>query len=469
MDNSKNLFALSLSSFVVNLSYGLIMPFIPLYLKAIGSIITLPIIGNIGIAAQIGFLAAGFMISRAFLAPKYGALSDYSGRKPIILVGLIFYSFLSAFYGFATNFWLLFIARFLQGVASAAVWPVAEALVADSSTEEKIGRNLGLFMLSMQFGWAFGPFIGSAGYYYVHAVLGFSSVFSYRALFLATAILSLISAIICELLVTDPKNTAPLKLKEIFVTIWVMLVALFKSTQTLARRNKTPLLKKPKIFLAMYAYGLLNGFAFSSIFPLMTIFLLDYYHLSIETIGVVVGLGSVVGMLMNPFGGWISDKRGRIPILWFSTIVGGIFLILIGVKLTFALLVAVFVLRQMAMAIRMPVFRAFQTEIVPSEVRGEEFGSVQMYFNIGSIIGPIFGGYMYDLLYGVEWEFHNYTFYGLIFLFSLTVFLSIVSLAGLTIANRKIMHKKSGNGLKKIYVATTMDLLDEELLLPAKK
>ncbi len=432
MDRTRTLFALSLSSFVINLSYGLIMPFIPLYLAAIGETVDIPIIGSIGIATQIGFLAAGFMISRAFLAPKYGALSDSSGRKPVILVGLIFYGFISAMYGFASSFWLLFIARFFQGVASAAVWPVAEALVADTSSEEKLGRNLGLFMFSMQIGWAVGPFMGSAGYYLINQYFGLGDLASYRALFLSTALLSFLSAILAHLLIHDPKEEKPMTIGEIGKTIGIMIIAPTRSTKSLAKTARTPLFKKPPILIAMYGYAVLNGFAFSSIFPLMTIFLLDYYHMSTEVIGVVIGLGSVVGMFMNPLGGWLSDRKGRIPILWFSTLTGGFFILLLGIKMAIAWLIAVFILRQMSMAIRMPVFRALQSEVVPANKRGEEFGTVQMFFNIGAIIGPIFGGIVYDKVINLTWTVGGITILGIFTLYAMTIGLSVISLASLT-------------------------------------
>ncbi len=440
MDHTRTLFALSLSSLVINLSYGLIMPFIPLYLAAIGETVDLPVIGSIGIATQIGFLAAGFMISRAFLAPKYGALSDSSGRKPIILVGLIFYGFISAMYGFASSFWLLFVARFFQGVASAAVWPVAEALVADTSSEEKLGRNLGLFMFSMQIGWAVGPFMGSAGYYLINQYLGLSDLASYRALFLSTALLSFLSAILAHFLIYDPKQEKPMTMGEIGKTIGIMIIAPTQSTKSLAKTPRDPLLKKPPILLAMYGYAVLNGFAFSSIFPLMTIFLLDYYNMSTEAIGVIIGLGSVVGMFMNPLGGWLSDRKGRIPILWFSTLTGGFFILLLGIKMAIAWVIAVFILRQMSMAIRMPVFRALQSEVVPADKRGEEFGTVQMFFNIGAIIGPIFGGVVYDKVINLSWVINGVTILGIFTLYAMTIGLSLLSLASLTI----VYHKEQG-------------------------
>ena len=109
------------------------MPFFPLYADEILSEFVI-FNATIGIALQIGILTSSFMFMRFLLAPAFGGLSDSSGRKPIILVGMTVYALLLVGYGLAYYLLSLLVLRTLQGLASAAVWPIGEALIVDTST-----------------------------------------------------------------------------------------------------------------------------------------------------------------------------------------------------------------------------------------------------------------------------------------------------------------------------------------------
>jgi len=205
-DSPSAIFALCLASFTVVLGFGVIIPFLPLYADALlTDIIVGPVIISIGL--QVGVMASAFMFSRFILAPAYGQLSDTQGRKPIILLGMVLYAFLMAGFGLAGDFISLLIVRLLQGVASAAVWPVAESLVVDLSSTKKTGRNLGWFMLSMQAGMVMGPFMGfvlSTGF----TLIGLDEIAVYRFSFLGMALFGILSTIIVIFFVKEPNKHA---------------------------------------------------------------------------------------------------------------------------------------------------------------------------------------------------------------------------------------------------------------------
>ena len=142
----KNIFALMAASLIVNLAFGVIIPILPLYVEEIAADIIVGPWLVVQVGMQVGMLTSAFMISRTVLAPIFGKLSDSEGRKPIILVGMALYGILCFGFGLANDVFTLFIVRFLQGIASAAVWPVAESLMADLSHERDLGKNMGLFV-----------------------------------------------------------------------------------------------------------------------------------------------------------------------------------------------------------------------------------------------------------------------------------------------------------------------------------
>ncbi len=67
------------------------------------------------------------------------------------------------------------------------------------------------------------------------------------------------------------------------------------------------------------------------------------------------------------------------------------------------LLIGIFIVRQMVQQVNMPAFRALQADLVEAEKRGLEFGNVQMFYNLGAVIGPIIGGLIYDKFRYITW------------------------------------------------------------------
>jgi MFS family permease len=131
------------------LGFGIILPLLPLYVNHFGGG---PIVA--------GWLAATFSIMQFLFAPLWGRLSDLHGRRPFILLGLIgsFVSFL--IYGFATQLWMLFAARTMAGILTAASLPTAQAYIADVMPPEKRSRGMALIGVAFGVGFATGPWIG---------------------------------------------------------------------------------------------------------------------------------------------------------------------------------------------------------------------------------------------------------------------------------------------------------------------
>ncbi|NNC25257.1 MFS transporter, partial [Salinisphaera sp. USBA-960] len=65
------------------------------------------------------------------LQAPIGSASDSYGRKPFIFYGLLLLAPATAVQGFVTEPWMMVLARFIQGVAGAAVFAPALALAGD--------------------------------------------------------------------------------------------------------------------------------------------------------------------------------------------------------------------------------------------------------------------------------------------------------------------------------------------------
>jgi DHA1 family multidrug resistance protein-like MFS transporter len=425
-----NLIALCLASFVVVTGFGVILPFLPLYAKEI--LVEFYIPGfpiPIGIAFQIGIMTSAFMLTRFLLAPAYGDLSDISGRKPLILVGMSIYTFLLFGFGLAFDFLSLLTLRALQGIASAAVWPVGEALIVDTSTKTTTGRNLGYYIMSMQAGMAAGPFIGFIFYATLNGLVGFPPLLSYRLTFVCQGVMGLLATIIVALLVKDPRRfekESQTIISSFMSAIKQMVRKTIQSPKYLITIFSASEVYRNKSLYTIYLVAVINGFGNAMIFPIIALFLDDYYLLDPEIIALVIGIVGILALSGNPLGGILSDKVARKHVVWISGFLRGVVYLFLGIKLGILVAIVIFTLQRFLWAIYQPAFRATQSELIPEAVRGKEFGLVQALFNFGSVLGPIIGGVLYDLLLGISFNIIGLEYIGVGITFAVAGVLGII-------------------------------------------
>ncbi|MFW9993554.1 MAG: MFS transporter [Candidatus Odinarchaeota archaeon] len=431
----RNLFSLCLASFIIITGYSVIVPFLPLYANDILSEFSLLGIITVGIGLQIGIIMAGNLMMKFFLAPVYGDLSDLTGRKPIIVLGMASYTILMAGYGFANDFSSLFILRVLSGIASSAVWPVGQALVVDTSDKEKVGRNLGLYLLSMIAGLTTGPFMGY-GFFTVLSNAGLSELTSYRLTFVSVSLFGLLGTLFVIFFVRDPVT---LELERISMkmlygsAIKIMVVKTFKSPVILARMLLKATTYRTRSIYAIYTVAMINGFATALLIPIIALFLEEFYLLGPDTIALIIGIVGVLAFFGAPIGGTLSDKIGRKQTVVSSGLAGGFIMILLGFQTGIFTLIVIFALLRFCMTIMQPSFRALQNDLVPESVRGKEFGIVDASFNFGSFLGPLIGGFLYDIFFDFSFDFGN----GLLFIGSGITF--VLSGVLIIIANLVLM------------------------------
>ncbi|MHA1200626.1 MAG: MFS transporter [Candidatus Heimdallarchaeaceae archaeon] len=451
---TQTLLGLMLSSFIVNLGFGAIMPFLALYANHFFEPWDWGFT-TVGVVTQIGLLTSAMMISRAFLAPFFGKMSDKAGRKPVIVVGLTMYVFLTFGFGLARAFWSLFLVRFFQGIASALVWPVAESAVVDISADDKRGRNIGWFMLSMTLGWSVGPFMGGGLFALVESFIGLdlvkfagmsllalpsavgggsfnlfdtlnnnlfptidlignAEVLSFQITFFLMGGLSLLSVILFNFLVIDPKTKkAKMSLKELWIAILEVIKSFFKIRIGIPAFFKPSFWKERTVSLrALFVMAFSNGFSFAMVFPILSLFLAQFYGMSTELIGTVFGIAGIAGVTFNPIGGYLADKSSKKLLVIVSGVASALLLATLGFQMVLWVLIALFITRQMMQQINMPAFRALQADLVKPETRGLEFGNVQLFHNFGSVFGPIVGGILYDVFSKVSWSLGTVTVFG---------------------------------------------------------
>lgn len=398
----KNLISLSLSSIAITIGFGVIIPFFPLYADEILTTVMIFNIFEVGIALQVGILTSAFMFVRFLLAPSFGDMSDITGRKPIILVGMSIYGVLMILFGFSYDFFTLLLLRALQGLASAAVWPVGEALIVDSSPSDRIGKNLGYYMLSMQAGMALGPFLGFFLYSFYKDLLLQPIIISYRLSFFSVGVLGILATVIVAYMVEDPKVSSKTPIKTLYLdTTKSMVNKIARSPSYIVKTftNGSDSSYRDKNLIIIYITAVINGFGNAMIFPLITLFLSDYFLMDVGEISIIIGVIGLISLIGAPIGGYISDHTSKPLTVSASGLIRGFLFLFLGLQGNIIGILILLTGQRFLFAILQPAFRAMQSDYVPEHVRGKEFGIVQALFNLGSVMGPIIGGFLYDIFF----------------------------------------------------------------------
>lgn len=135
--------------FLVMLGFGIIIPVLPFYVEVLG-----------GDEFLLGVLMAVYSVMQFLFAPVWGSISDRIGRKPVMLIGIAGLSLSFFLFAVADSIAMLFVARIVGGILSAANMPTVMAYVADVTTPENRGKGMGVIGASIGLGFIFGPAIG---------------------------------------------------------------------------------------------------------------------------------------------------------------------------------------------------------------------------------------------------------------------------------------------------------------------
>ncbi len=360
---------LFLTMFIVMVGFGVIMPILPFYAESMGAS-----------ATDLGLLLASYSMVQFFFSPIWGQISDRVGRKPVILFGLVGFGISFLLFGISTQLWMLFGARILGGVLSAATLPTVLAYVADTTGEKERGGGMGVLGAAMGMGITFGPVIGG----YLGSISNAAPFYVSAGLALAVALFAL------AFLPESRPHTAQMQsrqaprrgtgLSEVLSALWgplgfVMVLA----------------------FLASFASANLEG-----TFALFSQVHLGFGEAEMGTVFGVMGVTMALtqGFLVGPFiNRWGEERMIQLGLI--SSAVGFLALVL---TFNMASMLIVMSLMGLGNAAMRPAVNSLVSKRTTADKQGAILGVVNSYNSLGRIFGPILGGVIFDTL-GFQWPY----------------------------------------------------------------
>ena len=368
-----NVLVICIGVFIAMLGFGMIFPLFPLYAEQFGAT-----------AAQIGLITSIFALTRTTLATPFGAISDRYGRKRLIISGFLFYAVVMSAFAFSQSVTHLFLFRGLQGVASAMVWPSAQAIIADSTRPKDRGRAMSYFSAAWQVSLIVSPAFG-----------GFlAELYDYRTPFLIAGIVMVPITFLIHRYVTETIKGS---------------ITILSTPESLRRRLKSSIreIRESTYFITLMGLMIatfISTFGLMLINPLIPLYAETKAGATVLQITLIYTFMGVTGTLSRLYTGKIIDRLGRkFPIL-FGNIWASLLTFPMMIVHTPLQIIGVLGARSVGLGLSDPATQTLLSDIVDENKRGRIFGLYTTVSGIALILGPTVGGGLYEV-YGGEFSF----------------------------------------------------------------
>jgi MFS family permease len=332
----------------------LLQPILPIFARRLGAT-----------GLEVGLLTSGFMLARGVIAFIIGKRIDTTGlRTPFVQVGFFILFVITFGYIFMSSYQGLLILRFCQGICSGMIWPVLQVMVVEGAERGYRTRALSLYQITGRIGALVSRLLLSI-ILVVAANIGLGEVNSFKIVFLVAGVVLFMG----------------------FVE--VLLIPRQRKKRTEKRQGKPPY----TIFLLGFVFGAMIALA-----PLSLVYLNEYYAISPVGIAVLLLILDIITVLVMYVLSHLSDRIGIKKSLWFILIPCLITAVCLPFAPFFTIFVILYFIMRMSISSFLPVSRSYATSADP-EV-GVNIGTLNMVSNLGSVIGPVIAGLLYDSLPG---------------------------------------------------------------------
>lgn len=313
--------------------------------------------------AEIGWIVMASTIPGVLISYPAGALSDYLGKRRVLLASLVVFASAPFLYLLIETAWQLMAVRFYHGFATAIFGTVASAAIAERYSADRAAR-LSTYSSVTIVGRSIAPFLGGA----------LISLASFGAVYVACAIAGVL-ALAAGLLLKDhaPRPTTKLELPHFWSSLrtvlrdrGIMLVSLVEAAQYLV-------FGAIEAFIALFAASL---------------------GIPAWQIGVILGVQLLSIVFVKPLMGRVSDRVGRRRVILPGLLIGATSVVLLPYFPNFIGLTALSLAFGLGFATVTSSTVALVADLTKDGRYGSSMGVLRTVMDVGQSIGPVLTGFM---------------------------------------------------------------------------
>ena len=348
------------SNFIDHVGGALIFPFFALY-------ITMKF--QVGMT-EVGLLFALFSVTDMIGNMIGGALTDFLGRKTMIILGLIISALTSLGMGFVQELQWFYVMGAISGLFATAAGPAHEAMLIDILPEKKRSEGFGVMRVAMNLSVAIGPAIG-----------GFLASRSYLILFIADTVTSLITALIVYLVVEESMPVKQeTKDKKSFKTTFIGYGDVLKD----------------KKFMWFVVISTIATLVYSQMYSTLSVFLRDVHGVPESGYGWLMTLNAGMVVLFQFMITRRISKRPPMLILALGSLLYVIGFGMYGFVDGYLMFMLAMVIITVGEMVIIPVAQAYVGNAAPEDMRGRYSGVMGFSWMIPWMIGPLLAGLIMD-------------------------------------------------------------------------
>ena len=349
------------TSFVEGLGVAQIYAFMPNRLGEVG-------VATADIPHFVGVLGALFFMTGLPFIPLWGVWADKYSRKAVIIRSALVEAAVFGVIAASATPWQLVVGMLLVGFQLGNSG-VMMAAIRDVTPRHRLGLAMGIFAASSPLGFGAGPTLGAFMIDQLH--MGSAAVFAFAAV---------LSVAVALLLAVGSREVRP----EVVPT---------GSTIRLAFGAVRGVMADPIVRWLFVVYGLVFvGRQMSAQY--LALLVHDVEHTSLEvagSVGLVLGLATIVGAAFSPLGGWVADRLGFRPVLVAAIAGIAAASALLPLGSTVAWLAVTYSVAIACQAVVGAMVSGLLATEAPAERRSATLNLIYLPLYIGGIAGPAIG------------------------------------------------------------------------------